>query len=176
MTPVSDSLVLADFASMPAPDWYSVNDGVMGGVSQGRMNIASDGIGVFAGELSLENNGGFASVRTDITASNLTPYSVLVLRVRGDGRTYQARLRTDARYRDLSYKAEFETTADTWITVMLPFAEFQPTVRGYVPPNAPPLDLSSVREMGLLLGDGRAGPFRLEVERITAVADHERSR
>ena len=171
MTSPPDSLVLADFTVVQERGWFPVNDGVMGGVSRSTMDVSADGTGVFAGMLSLENNGGFASVRTDIRAYDLSTFSGLVLRVRGDGRRYQVRLRTGGRYRSLAYKAEFDTRADTWITVELPFADFQPTVRGYRPRNAPPLNLSSVREFGILLGDGREGPFRLEVERIMAVGE-----
>ncbi len=176
MTSAPDTLVLADFALKQERAWFAVNDGVMGGVSSSQMDVTSDGLGVFAGDLSLENNGGFASVRSDIRAYDLSPFSGLVLRVRGDGRRYQVRLRTGSRYRGLAYKAEFDTKADTWITIEVPFAEFVPTVRGYVPRGAPPLDLTSVQELGLLLGDGRPGPFRLEVERIMAVGDPLRGR
>ncbi len=174
--PAPDTLVLADFSLVQEQDWFAVNDGVMGGVSSSQMAVTSDGMAVFAGDLSLENNGGFASVRTDIRAHDLSPFSGLALRVRGDGRRYQVRLRTGGRYRGLAYRAEFDTKADTWTTIEVPFAEFVPTVRGYVPRNAPPLDLSSVQELGLLLGDGRPGPFRLEVERIMAVGDPLRGR
>ena len=43
--------------------WRSINDGVMGGLSSGGMRL-EDGIAVFSGTLSLENNGGFSSVRS----------------------------------------------------------------------------------------------------------------
>ncbi|MGD8699988.1 MAG: CIA30 family protein [Gemmatimonadales bacterium] len=165
-----DSVVLVDFARSTAADWYVVNDGVMGGVSSSDMEVTADGTGVFAGRLSLENNGGFASVRTAPATSDLSAFAGLVLRVRGDGRRYQMRLRTDARFDGLAYRAEFDTEADRWITVVLPFDAFVPTFRGYVPPNAPPLDPGAIRQFGLLIADGQEGEFRLEVERIIAVA------
>ena len=163
-----DSMVLVDFARPDASAWTVVNDGVMGGVSSSSMQVTDSGTGMFAGRLSLENNGGFASVRMQMDAPNLAAYAGLVVRVRGDGRRYQVRLRTDDRFDGIAYRAEFDTEADVWTTVVIPFSDFVPTFRGYVPPNAPPLDPNTVRQLGFLLADKREGAFRLEVDRVTA--------
>jgi hypothetical protein len=166
-----DSVVLVEFAGAATVEWRVVNDGVMGGVSSSTMTTTESGTGMFSGSLSLENNGGFASVRSDLAQPDLSPYAGLVLRVRGDGRRYQVRLRTDPRFDGIAYRAEFDTEPDTWITVVLPFDTFVPTFRGYVPRNAPPLDPSAIRQFGFLIGDRREGQFRLEVERVLAVRD-----
>jgi hypothetical protein len=165
-----DSVVVVDFSSSAA-DWFVVNDGVMGGLSSSAMEITSDGTGVFAGRLSLENNGGFASVRTVPASGDLSAFVGLAVRVRGDGRRYQLRLHTDSGFDGLAYRAEFDTEPGKWITVVLPFDPFQPTFLGYVPSNAPPLDPGAIRQLGLLIGDKREGAFRLEIQRIIAVHD-----
>ena len=165
-----DSLVLVDFSRTTADDWFVVNDGVMGGMSSSDMTVTADGTGMFAGRLSLENNGGFASVRT-VVESDLSTFQGLVLRVRGDGRTYQVRLRTSDRFDGMAYRAEFATEPDEWMTVVLPFEQFVPTFRGYVPRNAPPLNTGAIRQLGLLIGDKREGTFRLEVQCIMAVRE-----
>ena len=55
---------LFDFSTATnAPAWQVVNDDVMGGVSTSRFSV-TNGVAVFRGEVSLENNGGFASVRS----------------------------------------------------------------------------------------------------------------
>jgi len=172
-TPASaqpDSLVLVDFSRSAADAWFVVNDGVMGGLSSSDMVVTADGTGLFAGRLSLENNGGFASVRTAVR-SDLTAFRGLVLQVRGDGRTYEVRLRTEDRFDGIAYRAEFDTEPGEWMTVVLPFDRFVPTFRGYVPRDAPPLDPSAIGQLGLLLGDKREGAFRLEVRRIIAVRE-----
>ena len=46
----------------------------------------------FYGTLSLENNGGFASVRTKAKKLGLEKDDVIVVRVRGDGRDYSINL------------------------------------------------------------------------------------
>jgi monofunctional biosynthetic peptidoglycan transglycosylase len=173
-SPQPDSVVLVDFARAPGA-WYVVNDGVMGGVSSGTIGVTADGVGVFTGRLSLENNGGFASVRADVSGIDLAGLAGLVLRVRGDGREYQVRLRTDERFDGITYAATFRTEPDRWLPVALPFAAFVPTYRGYTPRNTPPLDPAAVRQLGLLIGDKREGAFRLEIERIIAVRDVRRA-
>lgn len=169
-SPGPDSVVVVDFARA-AGEWSVVNDGVMGGVSSSTIGVSDDGVGVFTGRLSLENNGGFASVRTDVSGIDLAGLAGLVLRVRGDGREYQVRLRTDGRLDGIAYAATFRTEPDRWLSVVLPFDAFLPTYRGYTPRNAPPLDAAAVRQLGLLIGDKREGPFRLEIDRIVAVRD-----
>jgi monofunctional biosynthetic peptidoglycan transglycosylase len=143
----------------------------MGGISSSTMEVSSDGTGVFASRLSLENNGGFASVRTYLEGNDLSTFAGLVLRVCGDGRRYQVRLRTDDRFDGAAYQAEFDKDPAAWITVVLRFAAFAPTFRAYVPANAPPLDPGAIRQLGFLIADKREGTFRLEIERVLARAD-----
>ena len=92
-------------------DWRVVDDGVMGGLSQGKREIGKDGILRFFGTLSLENNGGFSSLRTGTVKLDLSGAEGVMLRVKGDGRTYQVRLSTDAEYRgrEMSFQAGFPT-------------------------------------------------------------------
>jgi monofunctional biosynthetic peptidoglycan transglycosylase len=88
----------------------------------------------------------------------------VVLRVKGDGRTYQLRLATDATFRGItvSWGAGFATVEGQWTEVRIPLATLRPTVRGQ-PLQGPPMDPSRIRELGLLIGDKREGPFALEV-------------
>ena len=69
--------------------WQVVNDGVMGGLSEATFKIGENGIATFKGRISLENNGGFSSVRYNTGETNVEGYSSLVLRLKGDGKKYQ---------------------------------------------------------------------------------------
>ncbi len=146
--------------------WVAVNDGVMGGRSRGGPEIVA-GTLRFAGVLSLENNGGFSSVRTVGRDFDLTGAAAVALRVRGDGRSYQLRLATDARFRGItiSYGADFATTAGEWTEVRVPLADLRPSAHGFAL-MGPPFDPAQVREFGLLIGDKREGAFALEVDWI----------
>ncbi|MBW8369316.1 MAG: CIA30 family protein [Arenimonas sp.] len=165
--PESAMRTLMNFDSSPQePRWVAVNDGVMGGLSSGGPVMGDNQLD-FSGVLSLANNGGFSSVRTVGRDFDLGDATEVVLRVRGDGRSYQLRLATDARYRGLSvsYGAEFKTTAGEWTQVRLPLSSLQPTVRGFAL-QGPPMDAANVREIGLLIGDKREGAFALSVDWI----------
>ena len=43
--------------------WRILDDVVMGGRSNGEFKINNDGLGEYTGDVSLENNGGFSSLR-----------------------------------------------------------------------------------------------------------------
>jgi NADH dehydrogenase [ubiquinone] 1 alpha subcomplex assembly factor 1 len=145
------------------PQWIAVNDDVMGGRSQGGPAVVGGHL-QFRGMLSLANNGGFSSIRTTGMDFDLSGAGSIVMRVRGDGRTYQLRLATDARHRGLrvSYGGEFATRAGQWIEVRIPFDALQPTVRGRRL-DGPAFNPANARELGLLIGDKREGPFALDV-------------
>lgn len=144
--------------------WYAVNDGVMGGVSEGRADIPADGTLVFAGRLSLENNGGFASVRrtVDIPLAG----TAFVVTVRTDGRRYRMTAYTEVDSRGLQYSAPIDAPADTWTRVRLPASAFRASFRGRPLPDAAPLAIGEVRAAGFILSDRQSGDFRLEVRAI----------
>lgn len=148
------------------PEWFVLNDTVMGGQSLAAVEL-SGGELHFAGTLSLANNGGFSSIRTRDRNFDLTGTQYVVLRVRGDGRSYQLRLATNARLRGMpvSYGATFATLTGDWTTIRVALAMLTASVRG-TPINDPPLDASQIREIGLLLGDKREGQFSLTVDWI----------
>ncbi len=163
-----DSTTLFRFPGHEPAEWIVVNDGVMGGLSRSEFVAADPGHATFRGEMSLENNGGFASVRGHVPEGIPTAARLIELRVRGDGRSYQVRLREGRRFDGIAYRAEFRTEPGEWLVVALPMSDFEPTYRGRRPRNASPLDPSQVRQLGLMIADKQAGPFRLDVEWIRA--------
>jgi NADH dehydrogenase [ubiquinone] 1 alpha subcomplex assembly factor 1 len=150
-------------------EWQTVNDGVMGGVSEGKCKIADKKTLEFYGNLSLENNGGFASVRTKTKKLGLEKGDVLLARVRGDGREYSMNLYVPRLRIAFSYRATVQTKKDEWIEVKLPLDKFEATSFGRVEKDAGPVDPQEVNGLGFLLGDKKAGPFKLEVEWIKVV-------
>jgi len=155
---------LFGFASpCAAADWQAVNDGVMGGVSDGRFTITDRQTLEFYGTLSLENNGGFASVRSRPRTLGLRAGDTIVARLRGDGREYQLNLYTSDRRMAFSYRASARTRSGEWIEVRIPLNQFEATSFGRVVAGAGPVDPGSVTSVGFLLAEKTPGPFTLEL-------------
>lgn len=164
--------LLIDF-SLPGEEkrWEVVNDEVMGGISQSQIIITSNKTALFQGKLSLENYGGFASIRTYPQQFRLADYAGLVLRVKGDGKRYRLRLRTDDMFDGIAYQASFVTQSEEWIVVQLPFSEFVPVFRGRVVSDAPLLQPDRIQRIGFMIADKQAGPFRLEINWVKAYSE-----
>lgn len=160
---------LFDFqAATNSPAWEVVNDDVMGGVSTSQFQLQTNGGAVFSGTVRLENNGGFASVRSAPVRANLTDYAAFVLRVRGDGRSYKFSVRTGAGFDSPLYQCRFTTKPGVWEEHRLAVKDFVPTFRGQVLTGEPPLNPGKVASVGFLISDKQAGPFRLEIGWIKA--------
>jgi hypothetical protein len=164
---VSRILVSFDAAGAVAA-WSAVDDRVMGGVSSSRLRHDPSGHAVFEGVVSLEQNGGFASVRTRPMALAAPGATAYVLEVAGDGKRYKLALRTDDRFDGVSYQASFAPRAGAWSEVRLAVSGFVASFRGRDVPDAPPLDPGAVRQLGLLIADRQAGPFELAIRAIRA--------
>jgi len=163
------TLPIYDFnSSSSLNDWYVVNDGVMGGLSKGRLQMSEDGHGMFNGTVSLENNGGFASIRYPFETKKVAEYAFLVLRVKGDGKRYQVRVKpkTSLYY---SYIAYIETNG-SWETIKIPMRDMYPVFRGNRL-NLPNYDGKELQEIGILIGNKKAEAFRLKIDALYLEAD-----
>lgn len=162
--------VLFDFTGANAvKEWQTVNDGVMGGVSEGTVKITDKKTLEFSGTLSLENNGGFASVRTKARKLGLEKGDTLVAKVKGDGREYSMNLYLNKPLMAFSYRAAVPTKKGEWIEVKVPLDTFVATSFGRVVKDAGAVKPDEVDAVGFLLGDKKAGPFELEIECVQVV-------
>lgn len=148
--------------------WATINDSVMGGVSKGSVTVNKQDMLVFSGDLSLENNGGFSSIRTWPKNMNLGDDDALRVRIKGDGRTYYLDLRTTERRMASSYRFPIKTVKGKWIDITAPFDEFYYTSFGRRVDRAP-IQPADIRSVGFTLADKKAGKFKLEIESIEAV-------
>lgn len=163
--------VLASFATQDAVKaWNSVNDGVMGGVSKGGASRTEQGTLLFSGELSLENNGGFASIRTEPRSLGLAGSSAIVVKARGDGRTYSIELRVAGQMGASSYRADLPTSAGQWQETRIALEDFKPQAFGRALPFKA-VNPANVDSIGFTLADKKAGPFKLEIESVNATDD-----
>ena len=138
-----------------------INDGVMGGVSTSRLRSAA-GAMVFEGEVSLDNNGGFASCRGPVAFP--AGSAALLVTVRGDGQRYKLTLKLDDSPGTFQYQAAFVAPRE-WQTLRFIPSDFAASFRGR-PVSAPTVRLTDVRHLGVLIADRQAGAFRVELKAI----------
>lgn len=157
-------MVLFNFnAQSELRNWVIVDDVVMGGRSTGSFSLTPEGHGLFKGRISLENNGGFSSVRYRFDSKSVEKFSKVKLRVKGDGKFYQFRVKSSAGDSH-AYIATFNTTP-FWSMVEIPFAIMYPSFRGQKLelPNYP---AQSMEEIAFLISNKTAESFVLEIDRI----------
>lgn len=167
LTPLGDPMTrplfdLEDATAINA--WRPSHDGVMGGVSTGLPVWTGECVR-FSGEVSLENNGGFAAFRSQRAEPlDLSEFDGLRLRVRGDGRNWKVSLRTGQGRNDHNWQAPFKTRkGEGWQEVILPFDVFAPSFHGRYARTAKPLDRANIRSLGLQVADEQAGEYRLDL-------------
>lgn len=149
--------------------WNTVLDGVMGGLSTGRVSQPEQGLLRFSGELSLENNGGFSQMRRAVREGSMEGAEGLLLEVKGDGRTYNFDIRqSNVRLMAGGFQRDFATVAGEWTEVRLPLSDFQLYSFGRKIRSAPTLDPNKIESIGVTLSDKKSGPFALEIRSIAA--------
>lgn len=159
---------LFDFADPAEADaWAPIDDRVMGGISKSRLRHDPAGHAVFEGEVSLERNGGFASVRSAPAARGRAGAKTCVLNVQGEAKRFKLNLLTEDAFDGLNYQAIFTPDPDRWQSLSVLLAEFRPNFRGRVVPGARPLDPACIRRVGLMIAERQAGPFALAIRRIS---------
>jgi hypothetical protein len=159
------SSLLLDFGSDAAKNWSVVNDGVMGGLSKGAVRY-TDSTLVFSGNISLENNGGFSSLRGPLGQYDLSDYETVTIRHRGFGGTFGFRLKTQDTYYLPYFKMEF-TPGEEWQNTSFQLAEFpQWRMSQKTGSQISSSDLERIIHMGIIKSDKKPGDFRLEVAYI----------
>ena len=139
---------------------WTVNDGVMGGISQSK--LSQDKLGMlFEGQVSLENKGGFASMRSKVKF--LQDTQAIELSAMGDGKLYKLILRTTLAQR-ITYESDF-LAEKSWQIHRFKSNQFKSTFRGRAI-NAPALSFSDVIEFGILIANNQEGIFKLQLQSL----------
>ena len=144
-------------------NWMIVNDIVMGGQSVSSFGLNDQGHGVFQGKVSLENNGGFASLWHRFEKSDVNSFNSIAIRLKGDGLTYQFRVKSN-KYDQLSYVHKFQTSGE-WEWINIPLNEMNPTWRGRTV-KMPGYASQTMEGIAILIGNNKPEEFRLEIDQI----------
>jgi len=146
--------------------WQVVDDVVMGGRSNGKLELNENGDGIFKGEVSIENNGGFSSIHLELEAKNTIGKRAVTLRIKGDGSDFQFRIKAATRDRH-SYVYNFKTSGN-WETISIPLSDMTPSFRGYSL-QIPNFNQNEVEWIGFLKASKMDIPFMIEIRNIRLV-------
>ncbi|WP_290698426.1 CIA30 family protein [Lacinutrix sp.] len=144
-------------------NWRIVDDVVMGGRSNGNFALNKDGHGVFKGKVSLENNGGFSSLRYNTETIALKKNTKVCIKLKGDGKNYQFRIKANKNER-YSYITTFKTSGK-WETITINLKDLYPAFRGRTL-DYPNFDKTTIEELAFLIGNKKAESFELLIDAI----------
>ncbi len=162
--------LIDDFRAAPRASngavWALVSDGVMGGLSSGRLEAAEIGgrrCLRMTGRVRLENEGGFIQMALDLAPGggpvDASGFKGIAVTVRGNGEAYGVHLRTTDLARPWqSWRAGFVATP-AWAEQRLPFASF------VAHRTEVPFDPARLRRIGLV-AIGRAFEADLAVAEL----------
>lgn len=160
--------LLFDFSDPRAvTEWDAIDDRVMGGASRSTLRHDPGGHAVFEGNVSLERNGGFASVRCKPGERGVPDAQLCLIELRGDPNQFKLSLHTDVGFDGLNYQASFAPSGNDWRILSLPLVDFRASFRGREVPGAPRLDPARIRQVGLMIVTRQAGRFQLRIRRIS---------
>jgi NADH dehydrogenase [ubiquinone] 1 alpha subcomplex assembly factor 1 len=156
--------VIFDFnKNSDVQDWIVVDDAVMGGESSSTFKLNDDGFGIFEGSISLDNNGGFSSVRYRFQKTMIKECTSIVIKLRGDGKNYQFRIKSNSGDY-YSYIAPFSTSGE-WQEIEIPLKDMYPSFRGRRL-DQPNFSKDYIEEITFLIGNKKKEKFKLLIDKI----------
>ena len=147
--------------------WNIVNDDVMGGISKSYLSLNEENNLIFSGNVSLKNNGGFASTRMGLDRESLNGIRSFKIKFKGDGNMYKLRIRQNNRR--AAYSSNFKSVKEKWLEVNIPIDDFTPSWRGYSYSSYPAIETEKISSIGIQISDKQEGEFKLEIKYIKAI-------
>tara|TARA_B100000965_G_C19501128_1_gene717489 strand:+ start:415 stop:951 length:537 start_codon:yes stop_codon:yes gene_type:complete len=160
---MANTHILYDFTHESHADWKIVNDGVMGGLSNGTFSVDENGYGIFSGKVSLANNGGFTSIRHAVDYDLSKSDHKIVLKLKGDGKRYQFRIKQNIQDRH-SYIQYFQTN-NSWQEIELDLNDFYASWRGQKL-ELPNFEAQTIEECSFLIANNKEEDFCLILDYI----------
>ena len=162
-TSMTPNLIIDFSEKIDIENWIIVDDVVMGGKSSGSFKLSNDGHGLFEGSISLENNGGFSSVRYRFKRKLIKESTKIILKLRGDGKQYQFRIKSNTGDYS-SYISPFSTTGE-WQEIEILLKDMYPSFRGRRL-DQPNFSSEYIEEITFLIGNKSQEQFKLLIDQI----------
>lgn len=148
-------------------DWVLLSDNIMGGVTKSKLEYTENSL-VLSGTISLDNYGGFSSVKTRFKNYDLSEYKGLKIRCKSSGQSFAFTLEDSQNWTLPNYKGNFSNTKENeWEWITLFFKDFKEYQIGEPTGNEwPTSNLKNIVRLGIITTEKKEGPFVIEIDRI----------
>lgn len=155
-----------NFGESYTRSWAVINDGVMGGMSQGTAQYKENSV-AFTGTIRLENNGGFSSLKSPFSAKDLSPFKNVEIRYRSTGIPMAFTLENSRAWYNTYYRMGLPSTDGEWDVITLNLKKFQGQRVGQSTGNKMDEEFASeVVRMGFINDAKGPGDFEFELDYI----------
>jgi hypothetical protein len=148
-------------------EWKLLSDNIMGGVTKSKIEYTNNSV-LLSGNISLDNYGGFSSIKTKYKSVDLSKYNGIKIKFKSTNQKFAFTLEDNQDWTQPNYKREFSSKKDdTWEEVIIYFKDFQEIVIGETTGNMmKSKSLKNIVRMGIMTYEKKEGPFSLEVDYI----------
>ena len=170
----SEQSLVFDFGNTSdrVQNWVLISDNIMGGISKASVKYTDNTV-ILQGDISLDNFGGFASLKTKFKAIDLSSYSGIKIRYKAVNQRFAFTLEETQNWTRPNYKKEFTSNKqDSWEIATINFKDFKEYVIGE--PTGDYMNLESLRNilrLGIISIEKKEGPFSLEIDYIEFFTD-----
>jgi hypothetical protein len=148
-------------------DWVVISDNVMGGVTKSKLEFTENTM-VLSGNISLDNFGGFSSVKTKFSNFDLSEYKGVKIKFRSTNQNFAFTLEDSKNWTLPNFKGEFlSSKSNTWEEKTIYFKDFKEYQIGE--PTGNKLKQTSLKKMvrlGIITTEKKEGLFSIEVDYI----------
>lgn len=162
---MQDALLFDFGAKKDFGKWSIINDDVMGGLSRSNASLDADAI-LFAGVVSLKNNGGFVSLRSALGNYDLSDFTYCEVRFKSETkRKFEILIEKDTPFYLPKFRVKFGATKEDWQTITIPLKDFEISRMGStIQQGIDPDVLQSIQRIGFILADKQEGSFQLWID------------
>lgn len=148
-------------------EWVLLSDNIMGGLTKSKIEYTNNSV-LLSGNISLDNYGGFSSIKTKYESVDLSEYNGIKIKFKSTNQKFAFTLEDNQNWTQPNFKREFSPKKDdTWEELIIYFKDFQEIKIGELTGNMmKSKSLKNIVRMGIMTYEKKEGPFSLEVDYI----------
>jgi monofunctional biosynthetic peptidoglycan transglycosylase len=151
-------------------EWVLLSDNIMGGITKSKIEYTDNSV-LLSGNISLDNYGGFSSIKTKYKSFDLSMFTGIKIKFKSSKQRFVFTLEDDRNWTQPNYINEFSSKKDdTWEEVTIYFKDFKEIVIGEPTGNMMKTkSLNNIVRLGIMTHEKKEGPFSLEVDYIAFI-------